>query len=263
MKKHVTTDVKLAVVSSNCNFLFLRELRWSLWPVKKSTLSTSAVTSGVCSALVILLSARAGEESRVEGLEAGADDYLIKPFSARELIAKIGAQLGMASIRCQSLQREYELRTEAEAQTVQIKAILDNMSEPLTIYDPHGQILLANRAAQETWKICGFEQYPENSLALDKTGISFTIDGRDITPDEKPAGRLESAIAITHADMGNIQILDVKSEKLKIMSWKPESQGSSLKPPLTQEQLQPALQQLCSEQVQLPPQVWVATIMIM
>ncbi len=34
---------------------------------------------------VIMLSARAGEESRVEGMEAGADDYLIKPFSAREL----------------------------------------------------------------------------------------------------------------------------------------------------------------------------------
>ena len=38
---------------------------------------------------VILLSARAGEESRVEGLEAGADDYLIKPFSARELVARV------------------------------------------------------------------------------------------------------------------------------------------------------------------------------
>ena len=44
---------------------------------------------------VILLSARAGEESRVEGLEAGADDYLVKPFSARELLARVGAHLEM------------------------------------------------------------------------------------------------------------------------------------------------------------------------
>src|ERR1700730_878583 len=35
---------------------------------------------------VIMLSARAGEEAQVAGLEAGADDYLIKPFSARELL---------------------------------------------------------------------------------------------------------------------------------------------------------------------------------
>jgi PAS domain S-box-containing protein len=44
---------------------------------------------------VILLSARAGEESRVEGLGAGADDYLVKPFTARELLARVGAHLSM------------------------------------------------------------------------------------------------------------------------------------------------------------------------
>jgi PAS domain S-box-containing protein len=44
---------------------------------------------------VIMLSARAGEESRIEGLQAGADDYLIKPFSARELIARVGTQLAL------------------------------------------------------------------------------------------------------------------------------------------------------------------------
>lgn len=38
---------------------------------------------------VMLLSARAGEEARLEGLQAGADDYLVKPFSARELAARI------------------------------------------------------------------------------------------------------------------------------------------------------------------------------
>jgi PAS domain S-box-containing protein len=48
---------------------------------------------------VIILSARAGEESRVEGLEAGADDYLIKPFSARELMARVGAHLELARVR--------------------------------------------------------------------------------------------------------------------------------------------------------------------
>lgn len=40
---------------------------------------------------VILLSARAGEEARVEGLGWGADDYLVKPFSARELLSKVNS----------------------------------------------------------------------------------------------------------------------------------------------------------------------------
>lgn len=60
---------------------------------------------------VILLSARAGEEAKIEGMEAGADDYLIKPFSARELLARIRAHLEMARIR-----RIAEERVRAERQ---------------------------------------------------------------------------------------------------------------------------------------------------
>jgi signal transduction histidine kinase len=45
---------------------------------------------------VVLLSARAGEEARVEGLEAGADDYLTKPFTARELVARVAGAIGLA-----------------------------------------------------------------------------------------------------------------------------------------------------------------------
>ncbi len=47
----------------------------------------------------IMLSARAGEEARIDGLHAGADDYLVKPFTARELIARVEAQLTRARLR--------------------------------------------------------------------------------------------------------------------------------------------------------------------
>jgi signal transduction histidine kinase/CheY-like chemotaxis protein len=57
----------------------------------------------------ILLSARAGEESRIGGLAAGADDYLVKPFAAKELIARVASQLRLARAH------EAERRALAEA----------------------------------------------------------------------------------------------------------------------------------------------------
>jgi PAS domain S-box-containing protein len=48
---------------------------------------------------VVMLSARAGEEGTAEGLEAGADDYLAKPFSARELLARVRSNLELDRVR--------------------------------------------------------------------------------------------------------------------------------------------------------------------
>jgi len=60
---------------------------------------------------VIFLSARAGEEAKIEGLRAGADDYLVKPFSARELLARVETNLKLAGTRQESARI---LREEAE-----------------------------------------------------------------------------------------------------------------------------------------------------
>jgi PAS domain S-box-containing protein len=70
---------------------------------------------------IILLSARAGEEAQVEGLEAGADDYLIKPFSARELIARIKVHLNMTRLRQEAVYRDQALRLEAETEIAERK----------------------------------------------------------------------------------------------------------------------------------------------
>lgn len=64
---------------------------------------------------VILLSARAGEEARVEGLAAGADDYLTKPFAARELLARVESALKLAKLRHQAREDEQARLREFQA----------------------------------------------------------------------------------------------------------------------------------------------------
>ena len=66
---------------------------------------------------VVLLSARAGEESRIEGLEAGADDYMVKPFSARELLACVASQLTLARVRAEAEEERVRLLRETAAIT--------------------------------------------------------------------------------------------------------------------------------------------------
>ncbi len=73
---------------------------------------------------VIMLSARAGEEARVDGLGAGADDYLTKPFSARELLARVRSQLEMARLRKEALIREQALRTQIEAHAEELEKVV-------------------------------------------------------------------------------------------------------------------------------------------
>jgi DNA-binding response OmpR family regulator/nitrogen-specific signal transduction histidine kinase len=63
---------------------------------------------------VVLLSARAGEEATIEGLGAGADDYLTKPFSARELVARLSANLERARSRRQFREGEQRFQISQE-----------------------------------------------------------------------------------------------------------------------------------------------------
>ena len=90
--------------------------------------------SALASTPIILLSARAGEESRVEGLQAGADDYLVKPFTARELMARVETHLKMANLRRDTAEREERLRSEAELERQRLHASQELLAETSRLY---------------------------------------------------------------------------------------------------------------------------------
>jgi signal transduction histidine kinase len=91
---------------------------------------------------VILLSARAGEESRIEGLGAGADDYVVKPFAARELLARVGALLELTRTRRDSEERQRRDLEEASRQKDEFLAMLAHeLRNPLAPIRNAGELL--------------------------------------------------------------------------------------------------------------------------
>jgi PAS domain S-box-containing protein len=97
---------------------------------------------------VILLSARAGDEAKVEGLDAGANDYLTKPFSARELLARVRANIDMAALRREALHRENELRTKAERAQERAETILASINDGFMVFDHEWRFSYINAAAE-------------------------------------------------------------------------------------------------------------------
>ncbi len=97
---------------------------------------------------VLLLSARAGEEAKVEGLSAGADDYLTKPFSARELLARVRAALDVAALRRESVRVENELRREAELARERAETILSSIDDGFVSFDDDWRFTYVNATAE-------------------------------------------------------------------------------------------------------------------
>lgn len=135
----------------------------------------------------VMLSARAGEEARVEGLESGADDYLTKPFAARELMARVNANLEMA-----------RLRRDATRELLESEARFRNMANhaPVMMWvsDPTGSLSYLNRLWCEftgqafeaalgagAWDALHPEDrihYEASFLAANKSGEAFSAECR-------------------------------------------------------------------------------------
>ncbi|HEU4413452.1 MAG TPA: response regulator transcription factor [Candidatus Angelobacter sp.] len=71
---------------------------------------------------IVFLTARTGEADRIRGLETGADDYILKPFSPRELIARVKAVLRRCEIPlAPSLIRAGDLEIDSQAMTIMLR----------------------------------------------------------------------------------------------------------------------------------------------
>jgi PAS domain S-box-containing protein len=84
---------------------------------------------------ILLLSARAGQEASIEGLQAGADDYLVKPFAAAELLARVRANIELARLR----NHQARWRT----------AMVDSLQEAFFVCDENGTVVEINNSFTE------------------------------------------------------------------------------------------------------------------
>lgn len=149
---------------------------------------------------IILLSARAGEEATVEGLVSGADDYLVKPFSSRELLARVETHLEMARIRRKAAQQElaeqelrqaitmrdefltvasHELLTPLTTLGMQVDSLLKTVREAPTGQVPaEGLAAKLDRARRQTSRL---EELVDSLLDASRLGVGPTRMGVEET----------------------------------------------------------------------------------
>ncbi len=117
---------------------------------------------------VVLLSARAGEEAAIEGLEAGADDYLTKPFSARELQARVNTHLKMAQMRQQMAkhEREHADKLQKLAQASLVIMSTNSFEERLMLITDQARAVIGAHEAITTRTINSQKQQNINAVSL-------------------------------------------------------------------------------------------------
>nr|WP_253207093.1 ATP-binding protein [Verticiella sp. GG226] len=127
---------------------------------------------------VILISARAGEQARMDGMRAGADDYLVKPFSARELIACVDGHVRLAAARA-------EARHALSASEQRLRTVIDQLPTGVGVTDLQGRWLLAN-GLMERYVPKGVPSRTPERIARWQ---AWDADGNALAPSEWPSAR--------------------------------------------------------------------------
>ena len=143
---------------------------------------------------VILVSARAGEDATIEGLDAGADDYLVKPFSARELMARVRTQLEIARVRRGAAERTRLLR-EAEAARAAAESANEKLERALqAANDARAFADAANRSKSEFLATMSHEiRTPINAMIGYAQLLTMGIDGPVSATQASHLARIEAS----------------------------------------------------------------------
>jgi signal transduction histidine kinase/CheY-like chemotaxis protein len=119
---------------------------------------------------IILLSARAGEDAAVAGLDTGADDYLVKPFSARELLARVRTHVELGWQR-RAWADELELRVKQRTARLEVQVQWLNLLDQMTLaiagrQDPRSvfQLVIRQVEAQLPADVCWIGLPDEETL---------------------------------------------------------------------------------------------------
>lgn len=102
---------------------------------------------------VILISGYTDEASRIAGLEAGADDYIVKPFSANELVARVDATLKLARLRRSGRDRERALQQETDTARANLDRIVANINNGFATVDRQWRYTYVNNRLLEIFEL--------------------------------------------------------------------------------------------------------------
>lgn len=133
---------------------------------------------------VVLLTARAGEDAMVEGMEAGADDYLTKPFTARELLARVGGHLDTARRRRLAAEELRISREQLARQVSNFETLLREIPVGIAVAtDPDCRDIQSNR---EFARMLGIAPDENASKSGANPGFLVVREGREVPTDELP-----------------------------------------------------------------------------
>jgi signal transduction histidine kinase/CheY-like chemotaxis protein len=145
---------------------------------------------------VILLSARAGQEASVSALAAGASDYLIKPFSSRELVARVATQLAMSRARAADRAARMRLQSLFAGAPVAVSVVRG----PELVYElanPRYEAMVGRSGIVGKWMRAAFPELPDDAAVFQmvaevrSSAKPFTANEYPVRLDRRGNGRFE------------------------------------------------------------------------